>query len=126
MAYQSQVALDRTAEASPGRDTAWLKGLAVLRVLTGFVFLWAFLDKVFGLGYSTTSDRAWINGGSPTMGFLKGVAVGPLKSTFNDWAGQTWVNWLFMLGLLGVGVAVMAGVGIRIAALSGSLLLAFM
>ncbi len=27
------------------------KTLAVLRVATGFVFLWAFLDKTFGLNY---------------------------------------------------------------------------
>ena len=29
-------------------------------------FLWAFLDKAFGLGYATPSGNAWINGGSPT------------------------------------------------------------
>ena len=27
--------------------------LAVLRLATGFIFLWAFLDKTFGLGVST-------------------------------------------------------------------------
>ena len=47
------------------------KALAVLRVATGFVFLWAFLDKTFGLGYSTPSAKAWIHSGSPTLGFLK-------------------------------------------------------
>ena len=30
------------------------RALAVLRIATGFVFLWAFLDKTFGLGYATT------------------------------------------------------------------------
>lgn len=61
--------------------------LAGLRLLTGFVFLWAFLDKTFGFGYATGSGRGWIDGGSPTEGFLGGVAVGPMESTFHDWAG---------------------------------------
>ncbi len=38
---------------------------AVLRISMGFVFVWAFLDKTFGLGYGTPSARL-INGGSPT------------------------------------------------------------
>lgn len=106
--------------------SAAAKALAVLRVSTGFLFLWAFLDKTFGLHYSTPSARAWIHGGSPTNGFLKGVAVGPLQSTFHSIAGTWWADTLFMLGLLGVGVALMAGVAVRIAAVSGGVLLAGM
>jgi len=41
------------------------RALAVLRITTGFVFLWAFLDKTFGFGYATPSAKAWIHGGSP-------------------------------------------------------------
>jgi thiosulfate dehydrogenase [quinone] large subunit len=41
------------------------KFLAVFRVVLGVEFLWAFLDKTFGLGYATPAARAWINGGSP-------------------------------------------------------------
>jgi thiosulfate dehydrogenase [quinone] large subunit len=106
--------------------SAAAKALAVLRVSTGFLFLWAFLDKTFGLHYSTPSAKAWIHGGSPTNGFLKGVAVGPLQSLFHSIAGTWWADWLFMLGLLGIGVALMAGVAVRIAAISGTLLLAGM
>ncbi|NUQ95617.1 MAG: hypothetical protein HOY79_03305, partial [Streptomyces sp.] len=73
--------------------------LAGLRLLTGFVFLWAFLDKTFGFGYATPSGKGWIDGGSPTKGFLGSVAAGPMKSTFHDWAGAGWADWLFMLGL---------------------------
>jgi thiosulfate dehydrogenase [quinone] large subunit len=102
------------------------KGLAVLRVATGFIFLWAFLDKLFGLGYSTTSAKAWIHGGSPTGGFLKSVAVGPFQSTFHTMAGTWWANWLFMLGLLGIGVALILGIAVRIAAICGVLLVAGM
>jgi thiosulfate dehydrogenase [quinone] large subunit len=102
------------------------KALAVLRYATGFVFLWAFADKLFGLGYSTPSAKAWINGGSPTKGFLSHVEVGPLQSFFHTIAGTWYANWGFMLGLLGIGVALTAGIGLRIAAASGTLLMAMM
>ena len=51
------------------------------------------------------------------------VAVGPLESTFHAWAGAGWADWLFMVGLLGIGVALILGIGLRIAAVSGTLLL---
>jgi thiosulfate dehydrogenase [quinone] large subunit len=102
------------------------KALAVLRVVTGFVFLWAFLDKTFGLNYSTSSAKAWIHGGSPTKGFLGSVEVGPFQSAFHSMAGTWWADWLFMLGMLGIGVALIAGVAMRIAAAAGVLLLAMM
>ncbi|MEU0830294.1 hypothetical protein [Streptomyces sp. NPDC005969] len=100
--------------------------LASLRVLTGFVFLWAFLDKTFGFGYATASGKSWIDGGSPTRGFLGSVAAGPMESTFHSWAGAAWADWLFMLGLLGIGVAVTAGVALRPAAMAGTAMMALM
>ncbi|MGW2766167.1 hypothetical protein [Streptomyces sp. NPDC001275] len=121
---------DRTASAASAQlDThtaAQAYALASLRILTGFVFLWAFLDKVLGLGYATASGRGWIDGGSPTKGFLSSVAVGPMESTFHSWAGQTWADWLFMLGLLAIGVAVMTGVALRPAAVAGTAMMALM
>ncbi|CAL9650412.1 hypothetical protein [Streptomyces sp. enrichment culture] len=99
---------------------------AGLRLLTGFVFLWAFLDKTFGLGYATPSGKGWIDGGSPTRGFLGGVAVGPMESTFHAWAGDAWADRLFMLGLLGIGVALTAGVALRLAAVAGTAMMALM
>jgi thiosulfate dehydrogenase [quinone] large subunit len=70
-----------------------------------FCILWAFVDKTFGLGFATLAERAWVNGGSPTSGFLKmGVNPdSPFKDVFTSLAGQAWVDWAFMLGLLGVG-----------------------
>lgn len=100
--------------------------LAVLRVTMGFVFLWAFLDKLFGLGYATKPANAWVNGGSPTKGFLSRVAVGPFESTFHAIAGAWWADWLFMLGLTAIGLAVIAGIGLRIAAVAGSLMMLLM
>jgi thiosulfate dehydrogenase [quinone] large subunit len=102
------------------------RALAVLRIFTGFVFLWAFLDKTFGLGYATPSARAWINGGSPTKGFLSSVDVGPFQSVAHAIAGTWWANSLFMLGMLAVGVALIAGVGLRISAISGATIMVMM
>jgi thiosulfate dehydrogenase [quinone] large subunit len=98
----------------------------VTRIVLGFVFLWAFLDKLFGWHYATPAGKGWIDGGSPTKGFLSGVEVGPFENTFHDWAGTWWANGLFMLALLGIGVALLAGVAMRIAAGSGVLLMAAM
>ena len=71
--------------ALPGAvvTTTAARALAVLRLAAGFVFLWAFLDKTFGLHYSTPSAKSWINGGSPTKGFLGSVEVGPFQSLFH-------------------------------------------
>jgi thiosulfate dehydrogenase [quinone] large subunit len=102
------------------------KILAVFRVVLGFEFLWAFLDKTFGLGYATPAARAWIHGGSPTKGFLSNVAVGPLEGTFHSIAGAGWADWTFMVGLLAIGLALILGVGLRIAAVSGSLMMLLM
>lgn len=100
--------------------------LAVLRISLGFVFLWAFLDKTFGWGYATTADRAWVNGGSPTKGFLSGVEVGPFQDAFRAIAGAWWADWAFMLGLLGIGVALVLGIGLRLAAGAAVLMMALM
>ncbi|MGW2643272.1 hypothetical protein [Streptomyces sp. NPDC001348] len=109
-----------------GTRTAQAHVLASLRLLTGFVFLWAFLDKTFGLGYATASGKGWIDGGSPTKGFLSSVTAGPMESTLHSWAGDTWADWLFMLGLLGIGLAVMAGVALWPAAVAGTAMMALM
>jgi len=127
----------RTDQAGPGHPelvgvsgsmitSTAAKALAVLRVSMGFVFLWAFLDKTFGLHYATPSAKAWIHGGSPTKGFLASVEVGPFQSMFHSIAGTWWANGLFMLGLLAIGVVLIAGVAMRTAAVSGVLLLALM
>ncbi|WP_231600608.1 MULTISPECIES: DoxX family protein [unclassified Salinibacterium] len=100
--------------------------LAALRLATGFLFLWAFLDKTFGLGFSTPAERAWINGGGPSQGFLTGDAVvGPLKPAFAAIASPA-SDILFMLGMIGIGVAVMLGIGLRISAVAGTIMMLLM
>lgn len=125
---------DRTHQARPAEGTTspdiaagpahrWL---AVTRIALGFVFLWAFLDKTFGLGYATPAARSWLNGGSPTSGFLGNVEVGPFRTIFANLAGYAVLDWLFMLGLLGIGLALLAGIGLRIAAAAGTLMMVLM
>lgn len=100
--------------------------LALLRLATGFIFLWAFLDKTFGLGFSTPAARAWINGGTPSQGFLGSAAVtGPLQPFFAGIASPI-TDVLFMLGMLGIGVAVMLGIGLRVSAVAGTVILVLM
>jgi len=98
----------------------------VLRIGLGLVMLWAFLDKTFGLSYSTATERSWINGGSPTNGFLSHVEVGPFQSLFRNIAGNGLADWLFMLGLLAIGVALICGVGLRIAGVAGVVMMVLM
>ena len=120
------------------------KALAVLRIGYGVTFLWAFFDKLLGLGFHTgaitneegartgidfmAQDAAWLNGGSPTEGFLTfGVpADNPFKDLWTGLAGQAWVDWLFMLGLLGIGVTLLLGAGMRIGTAAGAAMYTFM
>lgn len=107
--------------------------LAALRIAIGFTFLWTFLDKLFALGLSTGKDpktgvvtrfgdAAWIHGGSPTKGFLmNGVPENnPFRGFFTAIAGAPSMDWLFMLGALGVGLALCLGIGVRIAGMAGA------
>ena len=99
---------------------------AVTRICLGWVFLWAFLDKLAGLGFSTPAENAWLNGGSPTAGFLTNAVSGPFEGVFGSLAGVFWADPLFMVGLLGIGAALILGIGERIAAASGALMMILM
>ncbi len=78
-----------------------------LRLVLAFIFLWAFVDKLFGLGFATARENAWVNGGSPTFGFLSFATHGPFASFFKSLAGMPAIDWIFMLGLLFIGVALL-------------------
>ena len=124
-----------TTEAETGPaplTTAARQALGVLRIAFGLTFLWAFFDKLLALGFSTGraengtverfGDAAWIHGASPTKGFLAFGADGPFDSFYHSIAGAAWADWLFMIGLLGIGLALTFGVGMRIAGVGGALL----
>ena len=125
-----------TTAESVVTSTLARQALAVLRLAFGFTFLWAFFDKLFALGFHTGYDQAgnldrfgdaaWINGGSPTEGFLAFGADGPFEDFYHSIAGAAWADWLFMLGLLGIGTALTLGIGMRVAAGAGGLLYVLM
>ena len=119
-----------TAQAAAVTETGVQKATryvqAGLRLALGWIFLWAFLDKLFGLGHETPSANAWINGGSPTKGFLGKAVSGPFEGIYHDIAGAAWADALFMVGLGAIGIALIAGIGMRIAASAGALLLVLM
>ncbi|GAB3850326.1 DoxX family membrane protein [Nesterenkonia populi] len=98
--------------------------LAVVRILLGFEFLWAFLDKTFGWQLNTPPGAGWIDGGSPTEGYLS--AERALEPVFSPMAGATIVDILFMVGLLCVGIGLMLGIAVRLAAVAGALMQFFM
>ena len=99
---------------------------AALRIGMGWIFLWPFLDKLFGLGFTTAPEDAWLAGGSPTFGYLKFGTAGPLAPFFQALAGNPVVDWLFMVGLLFIGLALMLGIGVKLAGYSGALLMLLM
>lgn len=114
-------------------DKIW----GLVRIGLGFVFFWAFIDKLVGLGFSTCRDSAtnalnvmcegsWLAGGSPTAGFLQFGTSGPLANLYQGLAGNPFIDWLFMLGLLGIGLGLILGIGMRIATLAGVLLMLMM
>ncbi len=123
----SQPASDRTPQTSePVRSPALAIGLAVLRIGYGLTFLWAFFDKLLGLGFATKPENAMLSGGSPTKGFLSNSAEGPFKDVYLAISGAAWADVLFMAGLLGIGLALTLGIGMRIAGVSGAIMYVLM
>jgi len=127
---QTELSLEPQTSTSPARARAAHYALGALRIVIGWTFLWAFVDKLLALGYSTGvnpetgavdrfGDAAWIHGGSPTYGFLTFGADGPFQSFYNSIAGDTWADWAFMLGLLAIGASLMLGVFTRLATIGG-------
>lgn len=108
-------------------EKAWYM-VAATRIVLGFYFLWAFFDKTFGLGFATSPEKSWLSGNSPTSGYLGGVAAsgGPFADLFGSMAGNPFVDLLFMAGLLGIGAALVLGIGLRVAAVTGTILMLMM
>ena len=92
--------------------------LAALRLALGLIFLWAFLDKLFGLRFTTPPERAWLEGGHPTQGYLSS-SFGPLGDMFREMAGNGLVDFLFMAGLAGVGISLTLGIAVRLGGWGG-------
>lgn len=134
-----------TGDATVGKPKAsWLIGL--LRIGYGFTWLWAFFDKLFGLGFSTCAstteagdkvvtvmcDAAFINGGSPTYGILNFATANSATGELFTWMApsapdaQNWVDWLFMIGVLLIGLPFLLGIGVRLSGAGGVIMYLFM
>lgn len=118
--------------------------VAALRVLLGWTFLWAFLDKALALGFTTGRDpetgaitffkegAAWFNGGSPTRGvFAYALNAGPFRSLYENLGNVTmtaqgpaaappaWIDAVYMGSMLLIGLGLIFGVMTRLAAVGG-------
>ncbi len=81
---------------------------------------------MLGLGFATTADKAWINGGSPTTGFLSFGVKGPFADLFHSLAGVAVVDWFFMLGLLFIGVTLLLNRYVVWGSLAGVVMMSLM
>ncbi|MCU0261178.1 MAG: DoxX family protein [Ilumatobacteraceae bacterium] len=139
----TQALMDKVDRDVDGTRIKGMWAWTVLRLLLGWSFLWAFLDKFFGLGFSTCRaeesaaidfmcDAAMINGGSPTYGFLNFATQASHTGWMFDWMAPSAPDSInladvgFMLALLLGGVALMLGIGTRIAAIGGAIMMLFM
>jgi thiosulfate dehydrogenase [quinone] large subunit len=81
----AQLTPTRTSSAPSGKDgTATAKLLAVLRIVVGFVFQWAFLDKAFGLGFGTPLQNPGFTAGHRPPGTSRAFMV-PLQRYSSPW-----------------------------------------
>jgi thiosulfate dehydrogenase [quinone] large subunit len=119
----SATPVETTASAAgqPVTSLAARRALAVCRILLAGIFLWAPLDKIFGLGYATTPDQAWIAGSSPTTGYLTHLESPP--ADFFAALASPVTDALFIAGMLGTGLALLLGIGLRVAAVAGGLIM---
>ena len=124
-------------------ETRGMWAWTVLRLLLGWSFMWAFLDKMFGLGFATCRaaesssidfgcDASMIKGGSPTFGFLNFGTAGSHTGGLFDWMAPSAPDAInladvgFMAALLLGGLALILGIGVRTAAVGGAILMTFM
>ena len=123
-------AVGRHAESSGRRALRYVA--AVTRLSLGWVFLWAFLDKLLALGFASGrnpetgvadrfGDAAWIYGGSPTDGFLKfGLHTKePFTGFYESLVGSSLIEWVYMLSMAVIGITLILGIATRLAAGAG-------
>ncbi len=87
--------------------------LAAFRILMGWIFLWAFLDKLLGLGFQTPAGSGMVDGGSPSS-FVIYAGGGVFFDLFKSVAGNFFVDLLLMAGLLGLGAVLVLGIAPKV------------
>jgi thiosulfate dehydrogenase [quinone] large subunit len=142
---RTQIEIPEVERLEPVHTKGLQRVMGALRLLAGWVFLWAFLDKLLALGFSTGrvldettgatlkidffGDAAWINGASPAAGVVGFALKGPFADNIQTIAGYQmtqagpqvagWVDWVYMLSMLLIGLGLITGVLTRIAAVGG-------
>ena len=144
-----QFEMPEVERLEPIHTTGLQRVFALARLAMGFTFLWAFLDKLFALGFSTGrvlndaggtvkiaffGDASWIHGGSPTAGVLGFAMKGPFTHFYQTITGYqmtaagptsaAWVDWVYMLSMLLIGTALILGIGVKLASIGGILWMA--
>ena len=87
--------------------------LAIVRIMIGWLFIWGFLDKMFGLGLETPAGSGVIDGVSPSS-MVVYVSKGLFQDLFFSMAGNIFVDILLMIGLLILGITITLGVGTKL------------
>ncbi len=93
--------------------TTGLHVLAAFRVLTGWIMLWPFFDKLFGLGFQTPHGGGWMDGVSPSS-YVVYVADGVFKDLYVSLAGNPVIDVVLMAALLVLGVTLTAGIASKL------------
>ncbi len=100
--------------------------LGLGRIAISFTFIWAFFDKLLGLGFPSPKEVAIVNGGSPTEYYLSELTSGFLEGMWESLAGNAVVDAMLMIGLLLVGVAMLVGVASRLSTVGYSAMMILM
>lgn len=87
--------------------------LAAFRVLAGWIMLWPFFDKMFGLGFQTPHGGGWIDGVSPSS-YVVYVADGVFKDFYTSLAGNFVIDVVLIAALLVLGVTLTLGVASKL------------
>ena len=92
----------------------------ILRIMIGLMLLWAFFDKLFGLGYPTPSGMGYLDGGSPTEGFLMMASNGTFGWLFKPMVDIHQVlDVLIIVSMLGLSIGLILGIGKKICCVGG-------
>jgi thiosulfate dehydrogenase [quinone] large subunit len=111
---------------------AW--GILALRLVTGFYFLWAGLDKVFAFIGSTEPFSAggfltFGTAGSTSAVVAEGTIVNPTHQLWVDLASNgallSVINFLVPYGQIAIGLALILGLATRFAGVMGFLMMSF-
>ncbi|MFT4295201.1 MAG: DoxX family protein [Micropruina sp.] len=125
------IAIDRPDDVTSGLNVHHAQrplqqiSLGLLRIGFGWALFWSGIDKIFGLGFATTPEQSVLAGISPTKGFLSfGLPEGaPAAALLKPLAGHPVADALFLLATVGAGLALLLGIGTRVASIGGGVLM---